>query len=172
MFNWQGVKKSSLQLSSWHYLCYRDVNMTSPVTLHQLIKDNPFYAQKRIMEKKTGWGVTRIWFFPLDEQIGTSLSMSSEDPTAIPSAGVHVVQLESTDCWEFAAFLRSSSYLALLPGDSTCERCKRIDRKPHTTISEQVKKIAAENRLAEQIQWVYPTHWQSQVCQKPAPVND
>ena len=94
-------KKSSLQLSGWHYLRYRDVNMTSPVTLHQLIKDNPFYAQKRIMEKKTGWGVSRIWFFPLNKQLGTSLNMSSEDPSVIPSAGIHVVQLESTDCWEF-----------------------------------------------------------------------
>lgn len=38
---------------------------------------------------------------PPDEQLGTSLGMSGERPTAIPSVGEHEVQHESTDCWEF-----------------------------------------------------------------------
>ncbi len=117
-------KTPCCRLRAWHYLHYLNVNMTSLVTLCQLIKDNHLYEEKlQAHEKKTdkGWAGSE----PPDEQLGTSLGMSGERPAAIPSVGEHEVQHESTDCWEFAPFLRTSSCLVQLSGDAACERSNR-----------------------------------------------
>lgn len=144
-----GSKTPCCRLCTWHYIHYLDVNMTSLVTLCQVIKDNHLYEEKlHAHEKKTD----KEWagFEPPDEQLGTSLGMSGERSTAIPSVGEHEVQHESTDCWEFAPFLQSSSCLVQLSGDAACERSDRTGQN-NTTKSEQVKKIATTKRFASQI---------------------
>lgn len=101
-------------MSTWHHW-WPHVSLPKIIT----------FMQRSCVHLRGKTEKERAGFEPPDEQLGTSLGMSGERPTAIPSVGEHGVQHESTDCWEFAPFLQTSSCLAQLSGDAACERSYR-----------------------------------------------